>query len=89
MEGCFRDDSNALHLLCALFHNKVNTIINFNYYYISLIVIIIIVLNTLNNYKIMNYDYEIIKIIITFYCYYISSTSDHQVLDPGGWEPLV
>ena len=22
-----------------------------------------------------------------FYCYYISSTSDHQVLDPGGWGP--
>ena len=24
-----------------------------------------------------------------FYYYYISSTSDHQALDPGGWEPLV
>ena len=23
-----------------------------------------------------------------FYCYYISCTSDHQALDPGGWEPL-
>ena len=22
-----------------------------------------------------------------FYCYYISSTSDHQALDPGGWRP--
>ena len=21
-------------------------------------------------------------------CYYISSTSDHQALDPRGWEPL-
>ena len=45
MEGCFQDDSNALHLLCALFHNKVITIINFNY--ISLIVIIIILSNKL------------------------------------------
>ena len=24
-----------------------------------------------------------------FYYYYISSTSDHQALDPRGWEPLV
>ena len=24
-----------------------------------------------------------------FYCYYISSTSDHQALDPGGWGPLL
>ena len=23
-----------------------------------------------------------------FYYYYISSTSDHQALDPGGWGPL-
>ena len=23
-----------------------------------------------------------------FYYYYISSTSDHQTLDPGGWGPL-
>ena len=23
-----------------------------------------------------------------FYYYYISSTLDHQPLDPGGWEPL-
>ena len=89
MEGCFPDDSNALHLLCVLFHNKVITIINLNYYYISLIVIRIILLNKFNNYKILNYDYEIIKIIIICYCYYISSTSGHQVLDPGGWEPLV
>ena len=44
MKGCFQDDSNALHLLCALFHNKVITI-NFNY--ISLIVIIIILSNKL------------------------------------------
>ena len=26
---------------------------------------------------------------IYFYCYYISSTSDHQALDPGGWGPLL
>ena len=25
---------------------------------------------------------------VYFYYYYISSTSDHQALDPGGWEPL-
>ena len=24
-------------------------------------------------------------IYCAFYCYYISSTSDHQALDPGGW----
>ena len=24
-----------------------------------------------------------------FYYYYISSTSDHQALDPGGWGPLL
>ena len=24
-----------------------------------------------------------------FYYYYISFTSDHQALDPGGWGPLV
>ena len=24
-----------------------------------------------------------------FYCYYIVSTSDHQALDPGGWDPCV
>ena len=24
-----------------------------------------------------------------FYYYYISSTSDHQPLDPGGWGPLI
>ena len=23
------------------------------------------------------------------YCYYISSTSDHQALDPRGWGPLL
>jgi len=23
------------------------------------------------------------------YYYYISSTSDHQALDPGGWRPLL
>ena len=23
-----------------------------------------------------------------YFCYYISSTSDHQALDPGGWGPL-
>ena len=23
-----------------------------------------------------------------FYCYYISSTLDHQTLDPRGWGPL-
>ena len=23
-----------------------------------------------------------------FYCYYASSTSDHQTLDPRGWGPL-
>ena len=26
--------------------------------------------------------------VFYFYCYYISSTSDHQALDPGGWGPL-
>ena len=26
--------------------------------------------------------------VLYFYCYYIRSTSDHQALDPGGWEPL-
>ena len=25
---------------------------------------------------------------LNFYYYYMSSTSDHQVLDPGGWGPL-
>ena len=24
-----------------------------------------------------------------FYCNYINSTSDHQALDPGGWEPQI
>ena len=24
-----------------------------------------------------------------FYYYYVSSTSDHQALDPGGWGPLL
>ena len=26
--------------------------------------------------------------VLYFYCYYISSTSDHQALDPGDWGPL-
>ena len=26
--------------------------------------------------------------VLYFYYYYISSTSDHQALDPGGWGPL-
>ena len=26
--------------------------------------------------------------VLYFYYYDISSTSDHQALDPGGWEPL-
>ena len=26
---------------------------------------------------------------LSFYYYYISSTSDHQALDPRGWGPLV
>ena len=25
--------------------------------------------------------------VLYFYYYYISSTSDHQELDPGGWGP--
>ena len=25
--------------------------------------------------------------VLYFYYYYISSTSDHQALDPGGWDP--
>ena len=24
-----------------------------------------------------------------YFCYYLSSTSDHQALDPGGWGPLL
>ena len=24
-----------------------------------------------------------------FYYYYIGFASDHQALDPGGWEPLI
>ena len=28
-------------------------------------------------------------IYCALYFYYISSTSDHQALDPGGWGPLV
>ena len=28
-------------------------------------------------------------IYCALYYYHISSTSDHQALDPGGWEPLV
>jgi len=27
--------------------------------------------------------------VLYFYYYYISSTSDHQALDPGAWGPLV
>ena len=27
--------------------------------------------------------------VLHFYYYYISSTSDHQSLDPEGWGPLV
>ena len=27
--------------------------------------------------------------IVHFYYYYVSSTSDHQALDPGGWGPLL
>ena len=30
-----------------------------------------------------------IHCVLYFYYYYISSTSDHQALDPGGWGPLV
>ena len=30
-----------------------------------------------------------ITFIVHFYCYYISSTSDHQALDPGGQGPLL
>ena len=26
---------------------------------------------------------------LNFYCYHISSTSDHQALDPRGWGPLL
>ena len=26
--------------------------------------------------------------VLYFYYYYISSTSDHQALDRGGWRPL-
>ena len=26
--------------------------------------------------------------VLYFYYYYISSTSNHQALDPGGWGPL-
>ena len=26
---------------------------------------------------------------LNFHYYYISSTSDHQALDPGGWGPLL
>ena len=26
---------------------------------------------------------------LSFCCYYISSNSDHQALDPGGWGPLI
>ena len=32
--------------------------------------------------------FRMIPRALYFYCYYISSTSDHQALDPGGWEPL-
>ena len=27
--------------------------------------------------------------VLYIYHYYISTTSDHQALDPGGWEPLL
>ena len=27
--------------------------------------------------------------VFYIYCYYISTTSDHQALDPEGWEPLL
>ena len=26
---------------------------------------------------------------LNFYCYHISSTSDHQAIDPRGWGPLL
>ena len=27
--------------------------------------------------------------VLYFYYYYMSYTSDHQALDPGGWGPLI
>ena len=30
-----------------------------------------------------------INCTLYFYYYYISSTSDHQASDPGGWGPLI
>ena len=32
---------------------------------------------------------QVCYIDCVLYHYYISSTSDHQALDPGGWEPLI
>ena len=39
------------------------------------------------------HDFRMIQVryiycVLYVYYYYISSTSDHQVLDPGGWGPL-
>ena len=32
---------------------------------------------------------DYINCTLYFYYYYISSTSDHQASDPGGWGPLI
>ena len=36
----------------------------------------------------LDWEWGVISCAIYFYYYYISSTSGHQALDPGGWGPL-